>query len=225
MDLKRFGQNIQTLRKYRALKSGELAAKVGVAKSVLSGWENGVNKIPIDRLLDLACALDCSIGELFYQVDHRYDVCRRQRVAELRAKPFEGERFEEFKDDEFADRPMDFLDYLIKSLTPEQRKAALRAVQIAIAPSIEEIDKFIRDQPGDRQGFWFQLTHDLGHYLYPRPLPTETGPEKTGPEIVKRLKTKLRDKTKKTDRNSGRLRKRPQNLNAERPSKSPRQSP
>ena len=60
--------NLKYLRLRAGLTQQELAAKVGVQHPTVSRWESGRQRIECDRLPLLAKVLDCSIDDLFREV-------------------------------------------------------------------------------------------------------------------------------------------------------------
>jgi transcriptional regulator with XRE-family HTH domain len=55
---------IAKLREQRELTQGQLAEAVGVDKTAVSHWENGVSRPDITRLAKLASVLDVSVDDL-----------------------------------------------------------------------------------------------------------------------------------------------------------------
>ena len=58
------GENILYWRKLKGLKQDDLAARVGISTAALSNIENGVSKPHIERLEDIADALEIDVAEL-----------------------------------------------------------------------------------------------------------------------------------------------------------------
>ena len=58
------GENILYWRKLKGLKQEDLAARVGISTAALSHIENGVSKPHIERLEDIADALEIDVAEL-----------------------------------------------------------------------------------------------------------------------------------------------------------------
>lgn len=80
-----FGENLTRLRKARNLKGKQLAAKVGVAPSVVSGWEKNRRGLPeTPTLFKLATGLKCSIEDLLTGIDAEYDRAVQDGLYDLR---------------------------------------------------------------------------------------------------------------------------------------------
>jgi transcriptional regulator with XRE-family HTH domain len=77
-----FGENLKRIRQRSRLKSKDVAERVDVAKSVVSGWENNRRGLPeTPTLFKLAKALNCSIEELLQGVDEEYEAAVQKRVV------------------------------------------------------------------------------------------------------------------------------------------------
>lgn len=76
-----FGENVRRLRREAGFKrSKELAARLNVAASVVSRWENDATGLPEGpTLLRLAIALRCSVEDLLLGVDPDYDALVKPR--------------------------------------------------------------------------------------------------------------------------------------------------
>lgn len=59
------GDRIRMARQAKKLKQGELAKLLGVARSVISNWENNLNQPTGDKIVQLCRALDISLSYLF----------------------------------------------------------------------------------------------------------------------------------------------------------------
>ena len=59
------GKRIHDFRVERHMTLEQLAYKIGVTKAMISKYENDVNTPPYDRVLDIAEALNVSIGDLY----------------------------------------------------------------------------------------------------------------------------------------------------------------
>ena len=57
--------NLRALRHDKYLSQAELAERLGVCKSTISMWENGVKGIKDKNKIELCRILGCSITELF----------------------------------------------------------------------------------------------------------------------------------------------------------------
>lgn len=60
------GLKIKNRRKELGLSGANLANKLNLSQQQISRYENGINKIPLNHLVDIAEALDCPI-EWFFQ--------------------------------------------------------------------------------------------------------------------------------------------------------------
>ncbi|MGG4607256.1 helix-turn-helix domain-containing protein [Providencia sp. Me31A] len=60
------GIKIKNRRKELGLSGSNLANKLNLSQQQISRYENGINKIPINHLVDIAEALNCPI-EWFFQ--------------------------------------------------------------------------------------------------------------------------------------------------------------
>lgn len=60
----RVAARLRELRGKAKLSQGELAEKINVKQTAISNWENAANMPPIERLPDIARALNTSIRNL-----------------------------------------------------------------------------------------------------------------------------------------------------------------
>lgn len=60
------GENILYWRKLKGFKQDDLAARVGISTAALSNIENGVSKPHIERLEDIADALEIELAQLLH---------------------------------------------------------------------------------------------------------------------------------------------------------------
>jgi transcriptional regulator with XRE-family HTH domain len=60
------GENILYWRRLKGLKQEHLAEKIGISTTALSNIENGVSKPDIERLEDIADALEIEIAQLLH---------------------------------------------------------------------------------------------------------------------------------------------------------------
>lgn len=77
-----FGRNV---RRYRGKDTSatELASRLGVGKSLISGWEHGTKGLPqAPTLLRLAKALGVTVDDLLVGVDEDYDRLRSDLVRQ-----------------------------------------------------------------------------------------------------------------------------------------------
>jgi transcriptional regulator with XRE-family HTH domain len=58
------GENILYRRKLKGLKQEDLAERIGISPTALSNIENGVSKPDIERLEDIADALEIEVSQL-----------------------------------------------------------------------------------------------------------------------------------------------------------------
>jgi transcriptional regulator with XRE-family HTH domain len=58
------GDNILSWRKLKGIKQEELAKKIGISTTALSNIENGISKPDIERLEDIADALEIEVNQL-----------------------------------------------------------------------------------------------------------------------------------------------------------------
>ena len=65
----RLGYKIRTLREAKGFSQDDLACRVGINRSYLSGIENGKRNLTIDILTRLADVLEISLSELLKDVD------------------------------------------------------------------------------------------------------------------------------------------------------------
>lgn len=64
MDVK---ERIRLRRNELELTQQELAEKVGVSDRLISCWELGTRKVPIDKLMLLSDVLKCSVTSFFFE--------------------------------------------------------------------------------------------------------------------------------------------------------------
>lgn len=60
----RFGTKVAEIRKMKGLSQESVAVLASVDRSYLSRVERGVMKITLDKAMDIANALDCSLCDL-----------------------------------------------------------------------------------------------------------------------------------------------------------------
>lgn len=61
-----FGDNVKYYRELRGMTQNDLAQKVGVARWTISSWELGKHGVSIDKLVDIAKALNISPAMLVH---------------------------------------------------------------------------------------------------------------------------------------------------------------
>lgn len=59
-----FGKNLQNFRRARGLSQEELAEKMGVSRQAIGKWESGGGYPEVEKLIELAKVLDCSVDGL-----------------------------------------------------------------------------------------------------------------------------------------------------------------
>lgn len=64
--LKTIGRNIRRWREHREIKCDVLAHRIGICKASLSKIKNGLTCIKLERLADVAKALDLTEQQLLY---------------------------------------------------------------------------------------------------------------------------------------------------------------
>jgi transcriptional regulator with XRE-family HTH domain len=60
------GENILYWRKLKGLKQDDLATRIGISTAALSNIENGVSKPHIERMEDIADALEIEVAQLLH---------------------------------------------------------------------------------------------------------------------------------------------------------------
>lgn len=63
--------NIASERKRLGITQSELAERVGVNAKTVSNWERHANKMPADKIAELADIFNCSIDYLLCKSDER----------------------------------------------------------------------------------------------------------------------------------------------------------
>ena len=58
------GKRLQSIRKQKGLSQEQLAAKLNISRQALSKWESDINVPSVDKIIDVAKALDVSVNEL-----------------------------------------------------------------------------------------------------------------------------------------------------------------
>jgi DNA-binding Xre family transcriptional regulator len=71
------GRRMAVIRKHRRMSQGELAAAIGVTKSIIANWEHARSRIPAPRLEHLVCALSCRLADL---------LCSRAQIRRCRGE-------------------------------------------------------------------------------------------------------------------------------------------
>jgi len=57
--------NLERLRRARKMNQGDVAARVGIAVSTYSQYENGLRSVPIDLAAAIATVVGCSMEDIF----------------------------------------------------------------------------------------------------------------------------------------------------------------
>jgi transcriptional regulator with XRE-family HTH domain len=58
------GQRLHQVRQHRGMSQGRIARLIGVSTGTVQGYEHGRTHLTVDRLVDLARALQCEPAEL-----------------------------------------------------------------------------------------------------------------------------------------------------------------
>ncbi len=87
-------RSIKTLRQMRGLSQKELGRRVGVTFQQIQKYEKGTNRIGAGQLYNLACALNVSVGQLFYNLSgeavdpfHGFDKTALETLALINQLP------------------------------------------------------------------------------------------------------------------------------------------
>ncbi|MEO2153204.1 MAG: helix-turn-helix transcriptional regulator [Aquificota bacterium] len=70
---KQIGEKIRKLRITKGLSQKELASYVGVTYQQIQNYEKGKSKIPVDRLIKIAEALEVSLDYFLKEFDNNHD--------------------------------------------------------------------------------------------------------------------------------------------------------
>ena len=62
--MKNFLIKIKCIRKSKSLSQTDLANKIKTSQQQLSRYENGTRQIPVDKLVEIAIALDVDLNDL-----------------------------------------------------------------------------------------------------------------------------------------------------------------
>jgi transcriptional regulator with XRE-family HTH domain len=89
------GERIAMIRYHRLMTQAELAAAIGVSRSVISHIERGHTRIDLDMAKRLAAALHCTVGDLLVPLEARQaswanetTSSREEVSANRRRRPF-----------------------------------------------------------------------------------------------------------------------------------------
>lgn len=126
LDTQKIGRKISTARKAKNMTQLALADQLGVSYQAISNWERGQSAPDIDKLPDLAQALDLSLNDLFDMPD------AEKKVVTIRQEdaPVDAETLTEFA-------PMIKPDTLSKKVRVDAEDFSVDDVR-AIAPFIGE---------------------------------------------------------------------------------------
>lgn len=98
----KIGEIIKKLRKAKGFSQMELAEKIGITYQQLQKYEKGKSKITVDRLIDIARALDVPLSAILSEI-------------------YKKENIEIYSEEEIV-----FLEYFRKISDPELRKSFLK---------------------------------------------------------------------------------------------------
>lgn len=86
--------NIKRYRQAAGLSQKDLSAKIGVASSAVSNWENSQNSIDIERLYDMCKVLDVAICDMFIDPSITYttQTDKKERMLDIDAKCLSPEK-------------------------------------------------------------------------------------------------------------------------------------
>ena len=59
-----YGERLKMYREHAGYNQKELAKKIGVDNTTISHWERGKNKLDVEKLGDLATALNITVNDL-----------------------------------------------------------------------------------------------------------------------------------------------------------------
>ena len=78
-----FKDRVKELREENGLLQRELASKIGVARTAITGWEGGTREPNIKTLVKLANYFDCSLDYLLGRVDNKKSVAMSVATTDL----------------------------------------------------------------------------------------------------------------------------------------------
>lgn len=148
-----FGENLTRIRKAAHLKAKDIAERVGVARSVVSGWENDRRGLPeTPTLFRLAKALNCSIEELLSGVDAEYAAAAAERTT--KAWELLGKKREiDFDEPGAWDRYNAFQALLFEARDAEEHARLAKAIHYALSYRDSDLPRHGEDQrSGSAQG-------------------------------------------------------------------------
>ena len=81
---RQIGEKIRKLRLTKGLSQKDLAKYVGVTYQQIQNYEKGKSKIPVDRLIKIAEALEVSLDFFLKEFDNNHDKVSESELALLR---------------------------------------------------------------------------------------------------------------------------------------------
>lgn len=82
---RQIGEKIRKLRLTKGLSQKDLAKYVGVTYQQIQNYEKGKSKIPVDRLIRIAEALEVSLDYFLKEFDNNHDKVPESEIALLTA--------------------------------------------------------------------------------------------------------------------------------------------
>jgi len=86
-DVKALKHVLRLLREERGFSQVQVAEALGVDSSVISGWESGDRKPPVERIFQLADLLDLDLGDLDYALELAGGAPRRPPARAVAPQP------------------------------------------------------------------------------------------------------------------------------------------
>jgi transcriptional regulator with XRE-family HTH domain len=80
---RQIGEKIRKLRLTKGISQKELASHVGVTYQQIQNYEKGKSKIPVDRLIKIAEALEVSLDYFLKEFDNNHDKVPESELALL----------------------------------------------------------------------------------------------------------------------------------------------
>jgi transcriptional regulator with XRE-family HTH domain len=81
---RQIGEKIRKLRLTKGISQKELANHVGVTYQQIQNYEKGKSKIPVDRLIKIAEALEVSLDYFLKEFDNNHDKVPESEIALLK---------------------------------------------------------------------------------------------------------------------------------------------
>ena len=150
-----FRKRLKEGRTYAGFKTQEaLADEMGVTRSSIAKWENGVNLPPLDTLLTLCNSLKCDIGYLFGEHEERRrvaaDICAETGLTEEAVERLQNwtttrEYVPDMPEEDVAEAGtiLRFIDELIYSVYFEKIVEHTKSFQRCLSESKEKLQSFI----------------------------------------------------------------------------------